>query len=98
VGHYGARRAVGAAVTVGEFAERIAFVGILTGFSVTSWGRSLKHNQAVGGVEDSFHPLWLAVDGNLDDRADLPRLKAWCTRCGLTVINEGDHLHVQPST
>lgn len=61
------------------------------GMTVTSWWRSPWHNAEVGGVKASLHLLGLAwdvvpvTDGNAMMLASL----------GLTVINEGDHLHAQ---
>jgi hypothetical protein len=34
--------------------------------SVSSWGRTVKHNQFVGGVGDSCHMLWIGCDVVLD--------------------------------
>lgn len=67
------------------------FLIAYNGMSVTSWWRSPWHNAEVGGVKASLHLLGLAwdvvpvTDGNAAKLAAL----------GLTVINEGDHLHSQ---
>lgn len=72
--------------------------GFLPGVSVTSGKRSAAHNAAVGGVSDSYHMSDNARDfvppkgmgmGTLASaiKARLP---------GYDVINEGDHVHVEP--
>jgi hypothetical protein len=86
-------------VTVGDFAERLVLVALVVPFSVTSWGRSPKHNAAptVKGHPDSWHLLWLGVDAVLDNPADGESFERQCGRLGLRVLNEGDHYHVQPA-
>ncbi len=84
-------------MTVGTFAELVSVVGTLYGFSVTSWGRSLIHNKQEEGAEFSAHPCWLGVDGNLDDARNKPAFIRRCGQVGLKVLDEGDHLHVQPA-
>lgn len=59
---------------------------------LTSWWRSRSHNREVGGVESSQHLLGLAWDvagADQDEFARRARMR------GLTVVDEGDHVHVQ---
>jgi hypothetical protein len=85
-------------VTVGDFAERLVLVALVVPCSVTSWGRSAKHNAApdVAGHPDSWHRLWLGADVVLDSPADEKSFARQCARLGLRVLDEGDHFHVQP--
>ena len=66
-------------------------------FSVTSWFRSKKRNKGVGGSDDSFHLCGLGIDCVLDlpDVKDLFVKRA--RRLGLDAIDEGDHIHLEPS-
>lgn len=63
--------------------------------TATSWWRSKAKNASVGGAADSQHLLGLAIDivypSSLIRRTAIPRLQA----AGFTVIDEGDHVHVQ---
>lgn len=61
------------------------------GFTVTSWWRTPWHNAEVGGVKASLHLLGLAWDVLPVTDANAIALRS----LGLTVINEGDHLHAQ---
>jgi len=49
--------------TVGEFHERAKLLSDLYPFSVHGGGRTPKYNKKVGGVEDSWHIMWMALDG-----------------------------------
>jgi len=67
--------------------------------SVTSYGRTAKHNVDVGSVhQDSYHVQWLAADVVYDD--DPKPVKALrdkvAGRFGLEVVDEGDHDHLEP--
>lgn len=67
-----------------------------TGGSVTSYGRTLAHNAAVGGVSDSAHLIWTAADVVYDSgMAADPNRDALARRLGLMLVHEGDHDHVQ---
>lgn len=63
----------------------------LEGMTVTSWWRSFWHNAEVGGVKTSLHQLGLAFDVLPVTDENIAKLNA----LGLTVINEGTHLHAQ---
>lgn len=78
-----------------EFSTKIVTLGLLYRFSVTSWGRSRKHNTAVGGDSNSRHLLFLAVDGVTDEPVDRHLFIDNCARLGLRAIWEEDHWHVQ---
>ena len=79
-----------------RFAECILTLGLRFRFSVTSWGRSAKHNQAEGGLAGSFHLDFRAVDVLLDPMTDKASLVIRAEQMGLLVVDEGDHLHIQP--
>lgn len=64
--------------------------------SVSSWGRTEKHNRDVGGVPDSYHRLWMGCDVVLDQMVQNPRFEADAKKLGLDAILEGDHYHLQP--
>ena len=67
------------------------------GMSVTSWGRSPAHNEAVGGKADSQHLFWTAADVVWDSgtRPELSVLQAEAAKVGLEVDREPDHDHVE---
>lgn len=64
--------------------------------SVTSWGRTVAHNAAVGGVANSWHLLFLGIDVVLDDQKKNFEFEADAVRLGLKPILEDDHYHLQP--
>lgn len=64
--------------------------------SVSSWGRTRKHNFDVGGVDDSYHLLLMGCDVVLDDMVFDPHFEADAKKLGLDPILEGDHYHLQP--
>lgn len=65
-------------------------------FSVTSWGRTAQRNKAVGGVANSWHLDYMAVDVVLDDVSDLNRLRQYCAALSLEVIAGEGHWHIEP--
>lgn len=86
-------------MTVGEFAQAVADYAMLTHASATSWGRSAKRNQAVGGVPFSAHRFWLGCDLVYDDPVlEKGERIILAQRLGLKLIAEGDHDHLQPET
>ena len=83
---------------VGEFAEAVAMYCLIHGGSITSWGRSTKHNTDVGGVPGSPHRFWRGADVVYDNPAtqqDELRIE-YAKRLGLKLVAEGSHDHLQP--
>jgi len=78
-----------------SFAGKIMMLSGIFHFSVTSWGRTREHNARVGGVADSQHLKWLAVDVVRDIDCDKQAFIDACQSMNLQVIDEPDHLHVQ---
>ena len=64
--------------------------------SVSSWGRTGKHNKDVGGVDGSIHLLWLGIDVVLDEMKKNLGFEKDCDKLGLVALFEGDHYHLQP--
>lgn len=68
------------------------------GGNVTSWDRNAAHNKQVGGVGNSYHLTGRAFDstppGGMKMAEWHQELKAKYP--GWDVINEGDHVHVEP--
>ena len=96
-------------MTTGGFAEALQAYCFMTGGSVTSGGRTEKRNVAVGGVRYSAHRFFLASDVVYDEGPipiknlnppgfliDLDVAKETARRCGLRLIRENDHDHLQP--
>jgi uncharacterized protein YcbK (DUF882 family) len=83
-------------MTALEFAARVLQLAVAVRLSVTSWIRSPRRNQQVGGVAGSRHLDGCAVDVVLDDPADRPALQRLADRLGLRVLDEADHLHLEP--
>ena len=66
--------------------------------SVSSYGRTAKHNADVGSVhQDSYHLQWLAADVVYDEPIVKARKDQIARRFGLEVVVEGDHDHLEPS-
>jgi len=63
-------------------------------FSVTSWWRTEKRNDAVGGLSKSLHIKGLAIDVVLDETVDKAAFDRDANEIGLYVYDEGDHLHL----
>jgi hypothetical protein len=78
-----------------EFATIILTLAVRYRFSVTSWGRTVKHNKDVGGDKNSRHLLFCAVDCVLDSGEDEALFLADVKRLGLKFLPEGDHIHLQ---
>ncbi len=64
--------------------------------SVTSWGRTPLHNHMIGGVEGSFHVIWLAADVVYDEAPPVEYRRMAALRLGLKLVVESDHDHLQP--
>jgi hypothetical protein len=83
-------------MTVEQFVAAVQAYSVRFPCSVTSWGRTVAHNKAVGGVADSYHLQWLAVDIVYDDwHSSEDRINEGRTH-GLRVISEPSHDHLQP--
>ena len=84
-------------MTVGIFCENVKALVEPHGGSVTSWGRSDKRNQSVGGIPNGPHTWWLGADIVYDDAVpNILALQSEATRLGLKVIREPGHDHIQP--
>lgn len=77
------------------FENKIRTLAIKYPISITSWGRSEKHNRMVGGAANSKHLVWLAVDVVLDDSGEAADFIRDAKILGLWTLDEGDHIHVQ---
>lgn len=70
----------------------------IEGETVTSTRRSPAHNKAVGGVPNSYHLTGRARDSvpppGMSMNEYARRLQA--LNPGLEVINEGNHVHMEP--
>lgn len=82
---------------LGAFAERVRDYCLATGGSVTSWGRTPARNARVGGVPTSYHLHFLAVDVAYDAVPGVSVRERFAERCGLKLVIEGDHDHLQPA-
>jgi Peptidase M15 len=80
-----------------DFAVAIIAYCDATNGSVTSWGRSERHNHAVGGAADSAHRWWLAADVIYDERPDHATARRLAAAYGLHLRRETDHDHLQPA-
>jgi len=78
-----------------DFVQAVLTLRLRFEFSVTSWGRTDKHNLVVGGKVGSRHLTWQAVDIRLDNGTDKATFRSAAERLGLKVVDEPDHLHLQ---
>jgi len=79
------------------FAARVFALCFKHQGSVSSWGRTLKHNINVGGVTNSYHLVWLGADVVLDIMEKDLVFENDAEGLGLKAIHEGDHYHLQPA-
>ncbi len=77
------------------FFSAILQAALQLGLSVTSWFRTPSHNAVVGKHPDSQHQIGTAADLVPDPGTDRAAVIAHFQHLGYTVIDEGDHLHVQ---
>jgi hypothetical protein len=85
-------------MTPNDFFSAVQAYCYAAGGSVTSWGRTPKHNKAVGGVDDSAHLLWTGADVVYDGGMEADPLRdRLAARLGLMLVHEGDHDHIQPA-
>lgn len=82
---------------MGGFVLRVYGLAVVVPGSVTSWGRSRKRNQGVGGDPFSGHLWWLAADFVPDDWKDEERARVYCRMVGLVLVKEGNHWHLEPA-
>lgn len=86
----------------GDDIERLA-VAAIPGINVTSRARTPEKNRAVGGTEDSYHLTTRggrARDFTPPKGMSMGQLHSELARTygdGWDVINEGDHIHVEPA-
>lgn len=84
-------------MTFERFCLRIRSYCDATAGSVTSWGRTVKHNRDVGGDARSLHVAWKAVDVVYDPPAPaLDVRQTLAASFGLYVWPEDDHDHLRP--
>jgi len=79
-----------------EFIEFVAQLCEEFGGSITSWVRTKKRNTMVGGHPRSRHMTGFGVDVVLDEETSIPAFRDAAYALGLSVLDEGDHLHIQP--
>jgi hypothetical protein len=79
------------------FARAVHDYCAATAGSVTSWGRTVAHNAAVGGVPNSMHVRWRAVDVVYDRPLELGLADACAAAFDLQVLRETDHDHISPA-
>lgn len=82
--------------SVFDFVHVVLLLAIQYRFSVTSWLRSPARNVAVGGHLHSYHMLGLGLDVILDPGEDKNAFFEDAKRLGLSALDEGDHIHLQP--
>jgi hypothetical protein len=72
------------------------FASLPQGLQVTSGPRTPEHNAEVGGVANSYHLTNQARDIVPRSPQEADQVRQWAAQNGMEVINEGDHLHVEP--
>lgn len=82
-------------MTPAEFLDALRAYCAATGASVTSFGRTPKHNEDVKGEPNSAHLVWLAADVVYDAPWHLLTRRLLAGRVGLTLVSEEDHDHLQ---
>jgi len=83
-------------MTPAQFGEALISYCFATRGSVSSWGRTRKHNAAVGGHPRSYHLVWLGADVIYDEKLDIDYRARMAARFGLKIVEESDHDHLQP--
>lgn len=82
----------------GSYIEQMA-LGVYPDIGVTSRQRSVAKNRLVDGVTDSYHLLGAARDFKPPKGMTMGQLHAQLKQkfgSGYDVINEGDHVHIEP--
>lgn len=82
-------------MTRAEFADALYRYASHFHASVTSYGRTVDHNTAVGGHPHSKHLTWLAADVVYDDKPALADRRVYAMTLGIAVVPESDHDHLQ---
>lgn len=80
-----------------DIASAIIFLCFKHDGSVSSWGRTVKHNKDVGGVANSYHLMWLGCDVILDVPGKNLVFEGDAKNVGLVALWENDHYHLQPA-
>ena len=84
-------------MTVRDFADSLVTLALKYNMSCTSWGRTTARNQAVGGVADSYHLIWLGADVVFDGSTQKNvNFEQDANRVGLQELYEVNHYHLQP--
>lgn len=85
-------------MTLYEFVDNIQILRSIYPMSCTSWFRSIKRNKEVGGLDNSFHRMGLAIDVVMDKDFNfvVTQFITDCSRLGLQAIDEKDHYHLEP--
>ena len=83
-------------MTPHEFLDAMMQLASRHRFRETSGYRHPLANVRVGGKPFSAHQYWLGRDIILEPGESLEGTKESTRRLGLLLIDEGDHLHVQP--
>lgn len=79
-----------------DFITRVAIICAKHRGSVSSWGRTLKHNKAVGGLDNSLHMLWLGCDIVLDEMKKNTEFEKDAGTMGMIAYFGKDHYHLEP--
>ena len=80
--------------SIADFAHMVSRLAQAHDFSITSWIRSVPHNNAVGGKDDSLHQIGLAVDVTPTNDAEKAGIISLARAMGLQVVDEGT-LHIE---
>jgi hypothetical protein len=80
-----------------DIASAVIFLCFKHDGSLSSWGRTERHNKAVGGVDNSYHLMWMGVDVVLDVPGKNIYFEEDAEKFCLKAIWEGDHYHLQPA-
>ena len=79
-----------------EFAALAQQVALRYSASITSWGRTDKHNLSVKGNPLSRHRVWLAMDLAVDDPSLRDDALAYAIQLGLHgIVEPNGCLHLQ---
>jgi len=81
---------------ISGFAAAVSTLRVKWSFSVSSWGRTVKHNKDVGGVDGSDHLLWLGLDAILEPMVKNLDFEKDSDRLGLIALFEKNHYHLRP--